>query len=236
MPGNPVSLVLVTDPFAATSEEQLNQIFDVVWPYKTHFLVDLSLPPEMSVARHHRKSARKALDQLTFRVCDPATQLDTWQRLYGYIIDKHQVTGIRAFSRESFAIQAQMKGATMLTASLDAEVIGMHWYFTSKDVVYGHLAALHPDAYRVYASHGLFWTAIQHFRGHYRWLDLGAAAGTSPTSTDSLSQFKAAWSSASAPTFICGKVVDRERYRGLSAPHDAGSPTYFPSYRQGEFA
>jgi len=237
MPGDPVSLVLVTDPFAAPSEEQLTRLFDVVRPYKAHFLVDLSLPPETSVARHHRKSARKALDRLTFQVCDPATQLDTWQRLYEHIVDKHRVTGIRAFSREAFEIQSRMKGATMLTASLDGEVVGMHWYLTSKDVVYGHLAALHPDAYRVYASHGLFWTAIQHFRERYRWLDLGAAAGgTSPTSTDGLSQFKAAWSSATAPTFLCGKVVDRDRYRVLSRDGGAGSPAYFPAYRAGEFA
>ena len=236
LPGDPVSLMIVTDPFGAPSEGQLTQLFDVVRPYKAHFLVDLDLPPETSVARHHRKSARKALDRLTFQVSDPATQLDTWQRLYGHIVDKHRVTGIRAFSRESFAVQAGMKGATMLTASLDGEVVGMHWYLTSKDVVYGHLAALHPDAYRVYASHGLFWMAIQHFRGRYRWLDLGAAAGASPTSTDSLSQFKAAWSSASAPTFLCGKVVDRDRYRSLSGPIEAGSPAYFPSYRRGEFA
>ena len=234
--GQHVSLTLVTDPFGAPSEVELQELFDVVRPYKNHFLVDLDLPPETSVARHHRKSARKALERLTIETCDPRAQLETWNRLYGHIVDRHGIGGVRAFSPASFARQAEMEGAVMLTASLAGEIVGMHWYLTSGDVVYGHLAALHPDSYRVYASHGLFWTAIQMFRGTHRWLDIGAAAGTAADVTDSLSQFKEAWSSATAPTFLCGRILDRDRYLSVGGVEEPDVLEYFPSYRRGEFA
>jgi hypothetical protein len=237
LPGNLVSLTLVTDPFAAPSADELRDTFDVVLPFKHHFLIDLDRPAETVVARHHRKSVRKALRALTIEQYDPTTELSTWCELYGHLIEKHRIDGIRAFSSASFAAQADLNGLVGLKASLGDRVVGMHWYLTASDVVYAHLAALHPDAYGVYASHGLFWTAIEMFTGNYRWLDMGAGTGAAGTGGDGdgLTEFKAGWSSDTAPTFLCGKILDRARYDELTR-RDLRQTEYFPAYRYGEFS
>lgn len=234
LPSDLVSLTLVTDPFGAPAADQLLDTFDIVRPYKDHFLIDLDRPRETTVARHHRKSARKALQLLTIETCDPIAELATWRELYGHIVAKHQVTGIQAFSPTAFSIQARIEGLVGLKATLGDKVVGLHWYLTGDDVVYAHLAALHPDSYAVCASHGLFWTAIEMFAGRYRWLDLGGGSGAAAID-DGLTAFKAGWSSDVAPTFLCGKIVDIERYDHLDRSGNAGIH-YFPSYRYHEFS
>jgi hypothetical protein len=227
-----VSVTVVTDPFGLPSYESLGEIFDVVTPYKDHYLVDLEQPLESTVARHHRKSARKALQALTIEEYDPTTDVDTWCQLYGHLVRKHSIDGIRAFSSASFEQQARIPGLVAFRALQDGDVIGMHWYLTAGDVVYAHLAALHPQSYRYYASHGLFWTAFQRFQGSFRWVDMGAGSGAA--ADDGLTEFKAGWSSQTAPTFICGKVINRDRYEELSR-NVPSSTSYFPRYRAGEF-
>ncbi len=229
-----VSLTIVTDPFGIPERDALDAVFDVVTPFKDHHLVDLDRPLESVVARHHRKSARKALQVLVIEEYDPTTDLATWCELYGHLAHKHGIDGIRAFSAESFAAQAHIPGLVAFRALLDGEIVGMHWYLTAGDVVYAHLAALHPASYRVYASHGLFWTAMQRFQGNYRWLDMGAGSGAAAGS-DGLTEFKAGWSTDTAATYVCGKVFDRMRYDELSGELPAGV-SYFPAYRRGEFA
>lgn len=236
LPDDLVSLTLVTDPFAAPSGDELRDVFDVVLPYKHHFLIDLDRPAETVVARHQRKAARKALRSLTIEVYDPSTELDTWCSLYARLVDKHQVEGIRAFSPASFAVQARINGLVGLKASLAGQVVGMHWYFTAGDVAYAHLVALHPDAYALHADAGMIWTAMELFAGRFRWIDMGAGAGSGAAASDGLTQFKAAWSSDAAPTFICGKILDPQHYDELSGADDPDAPSYFPAYRRGEFS
>ncbi len=231
-----VSLTLVTDPFGTPPEAELAELFDVVQPYKDHLLIDLELPPESVVARHHRKSARKGLEVLRVERYDPTTELDTWDRLYGHLVDKHGIQGIQAFSSASFREQAQIPGLVALRATLGNEIVGMHWYFTAGAVVYAHLAALRPDSYKVHASHALFWSAIELFAEDFRWLDMGAGAGRTSTADDGLTLFKKAWCSDSAPTYLCGKVLDPKRYDTLTAASTARPTDYFPAYRAPAFA
>lgn len=228
-----VSLTIVTDPFGMPGRSVLDEAFDVVTPFKDHFLVDLERPLESVVARHHRKSARKALQALVIEEYDPTTDLETWCELYGHLARKHGIDGIRAFSADSFAAQAHIPGLIAFRALLNGEIVGMHWYLTAGDVVYAHLAALHPASYRVYASHGLFWTAMHRFQGSYRWLDMGAGSGGA-AGGDGLTEFKAGWSTDTAATYVCGKVFDRMRYDELAGEVPAGVD-YFPAYRRGEF-
>ena len=231
LPGDLVSVALVTDPFGAPPEAELAEIFDVVQPYKEHLLVDLERPPETIVARHHRKSARKGLELLRVERYDPTTELATWERLYGHLVEKHGITGVQAFSSTSFRAQAQIPGLVALKATLGDEVVGMHWYLTAGSVVYAHLAALRPDSYEVHASHALFWSAIEMFAADFRWLDMGAGAGRTASADDGLTVFKRGWSSDSAPTYLCGKVIDRDSYGALVSTVAAGSSDYFPAYR-----
>src|SRR2546427_3287141 len=60
-----VSLAVVTDPFGNYTVPHLRRCFNhVVRPFKEHFIVDLSRPLESYVQEHHRRNARKALQNI----------------------------------------------------------------------------------------------------------------------------------------------------------------------------
>src|SRR5262245_34857310 len=67
--GDLVALSLVTDPFGAYTEEYLQTCFDVVTPFKEHFVYDLRQPAERAVGDHHRYYARRALSRVRVEVC-----------------------------------------------------------------------------------------------------------------------------------------------------------------------
>lgn len=228
-----VSITVVTDPFTSPSTERLHDVFDVVQPYKRHFVLDLSSSPHGAVARHHRKAALKGLRTVRVERCDPVVELATWCDLYSHLVAKHEVAGMRAFSPEAFARQAAIPGLLALKASIDDRVVAMHWYLISEGVAYAHLVAMHPDAYRVHADAAMLWTAIELLAAKLSWLDMGA--GSAADATDGLSQFKAGWSSTTAPSSICGRVLDVQRYRQLAAACPPSDTPYFPEYRRGEF-
>ena len=53
-----VSVVVVTDPFGEYDEALLRDSFgDLVTPFKSHFLNDLSRPPESAISKHHTRNA-----------------------------------------------------------------------------------------------------------------------------------------------------------------------------------
>jgi hypothetical protein len=230
-----VSVTLVTDPFSVPGVDVLETTFDLVRPYKPHFLIDLDLPPESFVARHHRKAARKALRSLVIEEYDPASDLETWCDLYASLVARHQVSGVSAFSDAAFEVQAGLDGMVGLRATLDGRVVGLHWYLATDEVVYAHLVALDPDAYRLHADAGMIWTAIERFAGRHRWIDMGAGALEGPDADDGLSEFKRGWAAATRPTYLCGKVLDAERYSELSGSGAIPAAGYFPAYRRGEF-
>jgi hypothetical protein len=229
-----VSITVVTDPFTSPSAERLRDMFDVVRPYKRHFVLDLSSSPHGAVARHHRKAALKGLRNVRVERCDPVEDLATWCDLYSHLVAKHEMGGIPAFSPAAFARQATIPGLFALKALVDDRVVAMHWYLISGGVAYAHLVAMHPEAYQVHADAAMLWTAIEMCSAKLNWLDLGA--GSAVDASDGLSQFKAGWSSTTEPSFICGRVLDVERYRQLVATRPETDPPYFPEYRRGEFS
>jgi hypothetical protein len=63
-----VSLILVTDPFSGVVPIYLEQCFDLVRPFKTHYITDLSHPLESFVDKKHRYYARRSLKQMEVEV------------------------------------------------------------------------------------------------------------------------------------------------------------------------
>ncbi len=97
-----VSLALVTDPFGEYQEADLRKCFDVVIPFKQHLVADLRRPITEIVSQNHRVRARRALRKLTVeQVGEPVGFLDEWIRLYELLRRKHNINGIRAFSRNA---------------------------------------------------------------------------------------------------------------------------------------
>lgn len=224
-----VTLALVADPFGDFSLADLHQCFDVVVPFKEHFIIDFR--SRTPVSSHHRYYARRSLNRLKVEVCkNPLEFLDEWVELYRYLVGRHHITGINAFSRTAFREQLCVPGLVMIRASLDHVPVGLHLWYVQQQVGYSHLMALNETGYQLSASYALYSYAIDYFESRVRWLDLGGAAGLSVAETDGLRQFKRGWTADSRTAVFCGVVLQAETYRMLTAQRPM-TPGYFPGYR-----
>ena len=232
-----VSLVLVIDSLGNFDAERHGRHFDEVRPFKPHYVTDLSLPVERIASPHHRKYARRGLRQLKIeRHPSPPDLLAEWTALYGLLVERKGITGIKAFSRESFSTQLETPGTVMVVARLDGKLVGAHWYLADGPNAYAHLAALAPEAYRLNASYALHWRGIELLAElGVRWLDLGGASGRGDVPADGLGRFKRGWSTATRPAYLATRIFDQGRYDELSCTvGDADG--YFPAYRAAELA
>lgn len=236
--GEIVSVVLVADPFGDYEVEYLKDCFaDLVVPFKEHFVTDLSRPLESFVDVHHLRNVRKALRTVIVEECrNPSEFLDEWAALYTGLIEKHGITGLTAFSRQTFAKQLSVPGIVAFRASHGGMTIGMLLWYVQGDVAYYHLGAYSKRGYELLASFALFIRAMEEFaRRGLRWLDLGAGPGLDKGATDGLSRFKRGWSNETRMAYLCGRIFDRARYEQIASAKRIGDTNYFPAYRQGEF-
>ena len=234
--GRLVSLVLVADPFGQHNDEFLRATFDRVLPLKTHFAVDLDVKGPIG-SRHHQYRARRALRDVEIEVCaDPESKIDEWIALYNCLIDRHTLTGIQAFSPESFRRQFAVPGLVLFRAvARSGECVGAQLWFKQCDIAYSHLTVANSEGYRCACTYALYDAAIRYFRGSVRWLDLGGAAGIQQKG-DGLTLFKRGWSNATRTAFLCCSILDSERYAALCNAAGTSSQDYFPSYRWREAA
>lgn len=125
--------------------EYLRDCFDVVFPFKEHYIADLSVPLESFVAKHHRYYARKALREANVEISQNDGEcLEKWMHLYSTLINRHHITGIRVFSRVSFRKQLEISGMTVLLARMRNQVVGGNWSSCCRGLVYSHLSAFSP--------------------------------------------------------------------------------------------
>jgi len=233
-----VSVSLVTNPFGDVTEADLRRWFDVVIPFKQHYVTDLQRPAADVVGRQHGRNVRRALRHIQVGACpEPLERLDEWCALYDQLTVRHRITGLRAFSRAAFEKQLRVPGLVMFRASAGDEVVGLHLWYVRDQIAYGHLGATSARGYALGASYALYWHAVEQFREGLRWLDLGGVAGVSADgSADGLRLFKAGWATGTRQTFLCGRVLQPRAYEELTTGRVAGEPSYFPAYRYGEFA
>jgi hypothetical protein len=231
-----VSLAVVADPFGP-GESVLRRAFpDRVLPFKPHFVVDLQRPAHLP--SHHRRKVRAALRSVRVEVCaDPPALLDTWVALYGNLIDRHRIGGLRAFSRSAFAGALRVPGIVALVATAGGETVGAQLWYVQGEVAYSHLVASSPGGYALGAAYALHWFALDYFKGRVQWLDLGGGAGATAASQgeDGLARFKQGWATETRMAWFCGRIFDRPRYAALAGARGVTAGGYFPAYRQGEF-
>ena len=233
-----VSLAVVTDPFGSYDEAILHECFkDVVFPHKSHFVVDLSYPLDDFVSNHHRRNVRKAMKELKVEICNPPSAfLEDWAALYANLIERHNITGIPAFSKQSFAKQLEVPEMVAFRAIYKDETVGMLLWYVQGEVGYYHLGAFDAQGYMKRASFALFWMAIEYFRElGLRWLNLGAGAGIDTDSNDGLTRFKKGWSTGTRTAYFCGRIFDRKKYDQIVNDKNIPETEYFPAYRLGEF-
>jgi len=228
-----VTISLVLDPFGKYHIEKLQKYFtDTMFPFKKHYVVDLSLPVEAYISQHHLRNSKKALKTVQVKECKPAcAYLEDWLRLYQTLIQKHKISGIQAFSRQSFAIQLQVPGIVAFRACHGDTTLGMLLWYIQGDVAYYHLGAFSPEGYKLRASFALFMNSILFFQNKgLRWLNLGGVAGYSNNETSGLARFKRGWSTGTKSSYFCGRVLNPRLYQRLCSGTD-NSHKFFPLYR-----
>jgi len=233
-----LTISVVADPFAPISAGDLSQYFQTVRPFKNHFVIDINDHTNRRISQHHRYYARRALKHMEVTlVHDPKACLDEWMCLYQLLVDRHNLKGIKAFSKSAFAIQFEVPGLMIFQARRSGRTIGMHLWYLQPGIAYSHLSAFDQEGYSLRAAYALHWFAIQEFKRNYgqdlRWIDLGAGAGVEGDARDGLSVFKRGWATDQKVKYFCGSVCNWENYR-LLAGTDQISSGYFPSYRTGE--
>lgn len=231
-----VSLALVTDPFGAYDSAYLERCFDVVIPFKEHFVIDCSQSMNVIVSKNHRYQARKALKKVQVEKCqEPARFTEEWVTLYNTLISRYNLKGIQAFSRTAFAKQLSIPGMVMLRALYEGNTIGAILSFVQGDVGYAHLVASNETGYELGVSYALFWCTIEYLSDKLRWLSIGAGAGVSNDGKDGVSFFKRGWATGTRTTYFCGRTFDHDKYAEITHAKGISATDYFPAYRQGEF-
>jgi len=225
-----VSVVLVADPFGNHDAPLLDRTFNRgAVPFKEHQVVDLRQPLETTVSSHHRRNVRKALRVVTAeRVAEPLASLDEWVGLYGTLIRRHEIDGLSAFSRASFARQLVTPGMVAYRAVHQGETVGMLLFYVQGDVAYYHLGAYSEVGYEVGAAFAVFWTALHDLAKTVQFVSLGGDAGVTGE-VGGLGRFKRGWATGSRQAFLCRHVGDPDRYVELS--RGRGETSFFPAYR-----
>ena len=233
-----VSLSLVADPFADATPELLARCFpDRLIRFKDHFIADLDSASPATISKHHRYYARRALAAVDVEALTGEAEglLDEWTGLYSTLAARHGLTGMKAFSRESFAIQLKIPGLVALVAREEGRIVGAHLWYVQDEVAYSHLAAVNERGYALSVAYALYSLALDYFRGKVRWLNFGAGAGAGGSVDDGLSRFKRGWATETRPVWFCGRIFDPERYAALAQGQVKVAGDYFPAYRAGEF-
>ncbi len=234
--GELVSAALVADPFGRYDRALLEECFTTVIPFKEHFVADLSEPPDAFVSKHHRKHALKALSEMDVQVCvPPQTLLEEWVSLYSTLIERHGITGIRAFSRTAFARQLALPGMVALRAARRGATMAANLFLVHGQTAYDHLTAVSPAGYECRATYALKWYATQYFRGRVRWIDWGGGAGAARDESDGLTVFKQGWAQTTRPAYFCGRILDEIQYHQITQAKNLEHSRWFPAYRDGEF-
>ena len=229
-----VSVVVTPDPMSAPELGVLRESFDYVRPYKDHFVIRTGRPLEAFVSKSHRRHASRALRRVDVELCEePWRHAEEFDRLFGVLAARHEIRGLRRLSRTAFARQFALPGMVMFRASAYGRILGLDTWYVQSDCAQGHLVALEESAYDLHAAYALKWHLIEYFSDKVEWINLGA--GRSLDGSDGLSAFKRGWATDTQPSWICGAVLQADRYASLRASARGASPTYFPAYRAGEF-
>src|SRR5439155_11228644 len=105
---------------------------------------------EGTLSKHHARNASIGLKQVTVERCEnPSSHLDDWVRLYSVLILRHQISGIRAFSRNSFAKQLATPGMVCFRALRDQQTVGMILWYVQNGIAYYHLGAYTDESYQL---------------------------------------------------------------------------------------
>jgi len=227
-----VSLSLVPEVFGTFDENYLRKCFETVIPFKEHFVCDLHRPISDIVSRHHRRYAKKGLKNVRCeRHPEPIEFLDDWVKLHESLVARHNIIGVRAYSRKSFALQLSTPGIEVLRATHNGITVGAQLWFVHEEVAYGHVLAFSELGYKLGAAYALYWFAIEYFADRVRYCDYAGVSGLSDDATSGLNWFKRGWSTEMRTAYFCGQILNRKKYDELVISRGLSANDFFPAYR-----
>ena len=231
-----VSVTLVIPPLMQFPVEKFQNYFDRFFPYKDHYLLDLSIPLDQVISKGRRKDARRALRNLVIDVVS-APNIDPleWYGLYQNLVSRHNIKGIRAFSGSSFKSQVAIPGMHFFRAFYEGRLVGGSLYLEQENLVFFHLSAFYNEGYDLDAAYAVKWTALQYFASKARWMNLGGNTTNASGQFSGLDRFKKGWSNKTAKSYFCGKILNPAFYAETTKKRSSSSLSWFPAYRAGEY-
>ena len=226
-----VTLTMVTDPFAAVSEELLSDTNPSLFEaYKEHYVVELGMP---TVSDHHRRNIRAGLRSTEVEIEEqPECWLPDWTRLYDHLILRHSIQGAARFSPESFARQFRVPGMLVARALIQGKVVGMTLWAMHGERAYYHLGAYDEQGYQARASYAMFSSMFEFLAARgVRNVGLGAGAGAHASSTG-LERFKRGWATGTKQVYLCGWILNENAYHAVCQNFGRTvTQSFFPAYR-----
>lgn len=222
-----ISVILVADPILRPDDAALAGSFDLCYPFKTHYLHDRSAGAAQ-YSKHHRYELRRAHAEV--RLIELTDHLEAWISLYGELVGRRGIPEAAAFSAEIFQGLSEIDGLVTFGAFVGADLVACHMWVRAGDRVHSHLSASNEAGRSCGASYLLYDVAIQYF-DDAETIDFGGSAGIADDPDSGLARFKRGFSNASKPAFLCGKILNADRYQEICARHCASGSSYFPAYR-----
>jgi len=222
-----VSVVLVLDERLRPATEALEAAFDFVRPFKSHFLYGRRLG-ELTYGKHHRYEIRRSLARVEASEISLAEHLPAWGTLYGQLAARHGLSGLHAFPAAHHQALARLPGLRAFGAFVEGRLVSAHLFVTHAGYAVSHLAASAVEGYETGAAYAVNDLAVSALTD-CEVINFGGGAGLTEDPADGLVRFKKGFSNSAAPSYLCGKVLDRAAYGTLAAGYaDSG---FFPAYR-----
>lgn len=226
--GGLVSAVLVLEDEQRPPIEAVEAAFAMVRRFKTHFVYDRRLGP-ITYGETHRYKVRRALKKVTVAEISLGDHLDGWLALYGELTGRHGLGGLHIFARDHYEMLARTPGVRTFGAFLDDHLVSAHIFMTHEGHAISHLTASAPEGYDVAAAYAVNDLAI-HTLTDCDVINFGGGTQLDDDPMEGLVRFKRGFSNRTAPSYLCGAVLDTEAYAALSVGHADGGG-FFPAYR-----
>jgi hypothetical protein len=224
-----VSATLILDDFHRPSTDVLESTFDLVRPFKTHFLHRGPLS-NYKPGRDHRYKINRAYRTVATKTINLVDHIDGWIALYDGLTERHNLSGMHVFPRDCYEMLARIPGIHTIGGFIGEEMVSCHIWVVHKGRVHSHLTASSALGYTNRAAYAVSDTSIKYF-ADAELINFGGGAGLGADANDGLTQFKRGFSNDQAKSYICGSVLDRAAYERLSHKKEVSRDEYFPAYR-----
>ncbi len=222
-----VTLTAVLDPLGPPAVPDAR--LEVLRAFKTHFIT--SPPAHDRPSKHHRREVRIARPRVSVVIEDGnQADVDAWMSLWSGLVDRHHLVGMRAGSRETFASQFSLPGATVMWAFVLGELVAAQIVLMTERVAYAHLAVTTRRGRDSRAMYALDAALLEMAETQRRTIHWGGDAGFSGAE-DGLIAYKRGWANATCEAQLLGAILDPVEYARLVGS-DAPSPSgWFPAYQ-----